>query len=191
MLAQNKRGRITNRYEGKSLLQNENVIVFKPKIGEILIEAGLIESTAFQECLAVAKQTAQPVGRVCTMLLHVSERDVENALVVQSLMCSNQLKSKVAIDTLKEAARRKVAVIELIRTLGVGGSAKDDSAQEIDNSDLGKFLVDCRAITKEQLAAARKKSWQARVPLVRSLLLANNLTVGFASKVLSALVQVK
>jgi hypothetical protein len=194
MLAENNRGRIGNRYEGRSILQKQNSMpVSKPKIGEILIEAGLIKSNVFQECLAVARQTTQPVGRVCTMLQHVSERDVENALVVQSLMCSNQLKAKAAIETLREAARRKVAVVELLRTFGSGCTtgSNNDTAQEIDKSDLGKFLLDCRAINQEQLAAARNKSYENRVPLVRTLLLGNFITVGFASKALNALVQVK
>jgi len=191
MLADSNRGRLSNRGEGKSLITGDYPLVYKPRIGEILIEAGLIRPSAFQECLAVSKNTAQPVGRVCTMLQHVSERDVENALVVQSMMCSSQLKAKAAIETLKEAARKKVAVIELLRTFGSGTPSQSESAHEIDNSDLGKFLLDCRAINQDQLKAARAQSWETHVPLVRSLLLSNAISVAFASKVLSAIVQVK
>src|ERR1700733_5539445 len=91
-----------------------------PKIGQILIEAGLIDQPALVQCLTVAKQISQPVGRVVSMLGYANERDVQSALVVQSLIGEGKLRKQRAIQSLQEAAKRKIAIVELLKSFGSG-----------------------------------------------------------------------
>jgi len=160
--------------------------VGRPKIGQILIEAGFMDQPALAECLTVAKQFSQPVGRVISMLNYVSERDVESALVVQSLIGQGRLSKQRAIQSLKEASRRKIAVVELLKAFGSGVHASVSP-----ETDIGKLLTESCLITHDQLAHAVRVSQESGLLLCRSLLVTNAITIHVASKALNALAQVK
>jgi hypothetical protein len=160
--------------------------VARPKIGQILIEAGFMDQPALAECLNVAKQFSQPVGRVISMLNYVSERDVESALVVQSLIGQGRLSKQRAIQSLKEASRRKIAVVELLKAFGSGVHTSVSP-----ETDIGKLLTESCLITHDQLAHAVKVSEESGLLLCRSLLVTNAITIHTASKALNALAQVK
>jgi hypothetical protein len=159
----------------------------RPKIGQILIEAGFMDQPALAECLNVAKQFAQPVGRVISMLNYVSERDVESALVVQSLIGQGRLSKQRAIQSLREASRRKIAVVELLKAFGSGIHA----SVAVTETDIGKLLTESCLITHDQLSHALNVSQESGLLLCRSLLVTNAITIHVASKALNALAQVK
>jgi hypothetical protein len=158
----------------------------RPQIGQILIEAGFIDQPALEECLTVARQTSQPVCRIVSMMNYVSERDVESALFVQSMIGQGALSKQRAIQSLKEASRRKIAVVELLNAFG--SEAHTDVASE---TDIGKLLIESRLITHDQLAHALSIGRESGLLLIRSLLVTNAITVPMASKALNAMAQVK
>jgi len=170
---------------GQSLTGGQRAVA-RPKIGQILIEAGFMDQPQLAECLNVAKQFSQPVGRVISMLNYVNERDVESALVVQSLIGQGRLTKQRAIQSLKEASRRKIAVVELLKAFGSGVHASLSP-----ETDIGKLLTESCLITHDQLAHAIQVSQESGLLLCRSLLVTNAITIHTASKALNALAQVK
>jgi hypothetical protein len=159
----------------------------KIKIGQILIEAGLLDQVKLGECLAVAAKTSQPVGRIVSMLNYAGEQDVESALIVQTLIATKKLQKERAIYVLKEAARRKIAVIELLKIFGSGAP----SAMEEAEVDLGFLLTESHLVAHKTLEEAIQMAEESSFLLGKSLLLSNALTVSTAGKALQALALVR
>jgi hypothetical protein len=157
-----------------------------PKLGELLIGAELISDRTFYECLMQAQQSSQPVGKIIVGCHYASDRDVDSALLIQSLISSDKLKPQVGIEILKEAARQRVAVLDLLITLG-----SVHSEVHVEDNYIGNFLSECKLITSEQLGQAIAISQEFDVQLVRVLLHNGALSVALASKVLEALARVK
>src|SRR5277367_1816009 len=158
----------------------------KPKLGEILIGAELISDRTFYECLAHAEQSAQPVGKVIVGFNYASDNDIDSAVLIQSLIAENKLKAKVGIQILKEATRQRVAVVELLKTLGAV-----HTETRVEGNYLGRFISDCQLIGSEQLGQAVAVSQEYNLQLVRVLVHNGSLTVDLASKSLDALARVK
>jgi len=159
----------------------------KIKIGQILIEAGLLDQGKLGECLAVASKTSQPVGRVVSMLNYACEQDVESALIIQNLIVTKKLQKERAIFALKEAAKRKIAVIELLRIFGSGAP----SAMQEAEVDLGFLLTESHLVAHKTLEEAIQMAEQSSLLLGKSLLLNHAITVSTAGKALQALALVR
>jgi hypothetical protein len=159
----------------------------RPKIGQIMIDAGFINHNALEECLVIARQTSQPVGRVIKMLNYATEESVESSLYVQSLIGMRKMSQTQAIEILKQSTRDKIAVTELIRSFQESGG-KIDCA---DRQDLGRLFMDALIISSEQYCKANEMSSQSNLLMVRSLLLTNAVSVMMASKALSVLAQIR
>jgi hypothetical protein len=158
----------------------------KPKLGEILIGAELISDRTFYECLMHAEQSAQPVGKVIVGFNYASDSDIDSALLIQSLISDNKIKAKAGIDILREATRQRVAVVELLKTLG-----SVHTEARVEGNYLGRFLADCQLMGSEQLGQAVAVSQEFDLQLVRVLVHNGSLTIDLASKALDALARVK
>ncbi len=159
----------------------------KIKIGQILIEAGLLDQVKLGECLAVAAKTSQPVGRIVSMLNYACEQDVESALIIQNLIATKKLQKERAIFALKEAAKRKIAVIELLRIFGSGAPSRMEEAEV----DLGFLLTESHLVAHKTLEEAIKMAEESSLLLGKSLLLNHAITVSTAGKALQALALVR
>jgi type IV pilus assembly protein PilB len=56
---------------------------FRPRIGDLLVEAGLISASQLQQALQVQRQTGERLGRVLVSLGLVTEQDILNTLEMQ------------------------------------------------------------------------------------------------------------
>jgi len=166
--------------------ESEQQTPARPKLGELLIGAELISDRTFYECLMQAQKSSQPVGKVIVGANYASESDIDSALLIQSLIGDNKVKAKVGIQILREATRQRVAVVELLKTLG-----SVHTETRIEGNYLGRFLSDCRLIGSEQLGQAVAVSQEFNLQLVRVLVHNHSLPVDLASKALDALARVK
>jgi len=158
----------------------------RPKLGEILVGAELISDRTFYECLLHAEESSQRVGKVIVGMKYATDRDVDSALLIQSLIGEQKIKPQVGIQLLKDAAKQRKAVVDLLRTLG---SVQNEG--RIEGNYLGRFLSDCNLIGWEQLSQALAVSQEYDVQLIRVLLHNRSINIDMASKCLDALAQVK
>jgi hypothetical protein len=161
-------------------------VVTRPKLGEILIEAGLITDRAFYECLSIAQQSYQPIGHIITNRSYTTEQDIDSALLLQSLVANQKMKRHIAVNTLREASRRRIAVVELLRHV-----ENEPTDAFLDSNSFGRFLVDCNVLSLRQAATVIRTSSDLNVELIRILLPMKLIDVESASKALHALARVR
>jgi hypothetical protein len=160
-------------------------VVARPKLGEILVEAGLISDRAFYECLSIAQQTVQPIGHIITARNYTTEQDIDSALLLQSLVAHQKMRRDIAVHTLREASRKRIAVVEMLRHI-----ESESADSSMDTNSFGRFLVDCNVISPRQAASVIKTSSDLNVELIRILVPMNLIDVASASKALHALARV-
>ncbi len=90
------------------------------RLGEILLNANLIDQKQLSDGLAYAKSKAIPIGRVLKLLRFIEEEDLKAALRVQELIRQG-LRGELAIPLLTRVGKEKVSVdralIDLINGL--------------------------------------------------------------------------
>lgn len=104
------------------------------RLGEILLNATLINQKQLADGLAYAKSKAIPIGRVLKLLRFIEEDDLKAALRVQELIRQG-LRTELAIPLLTRVGKEKVSVdialIDLINVLHskTNGKSSSEAAQ--------------------------------------------------------------
>ena len=80
------------------------------RLGELLVESGLLSENDLQKGLDYGKKTGMALGRVLTMLRLVSDVDLRAALQVQSMMKFEGLPSTLALRALRYMKENKVHI---------------------------------------------------------------------------------
>lgn len=97
------------------------------RLGELLLNASIINQKQLSDGLAYAKSKAIPIGRVLKLLRFIEEEDLKAALRVQELIRQG-LRSELAIPLLTRVGKEKVSVdralIDLINILHVNSNGK-------------------------------------------------------------------
>ncbi len=70
------------------------------RVGELLVEAGIVSSSEMTEAIQVSKRLGVPIGRVLTMSGWVPEPLLEATLQVQHLMRAGEVPFKAGISSL-------------------------------------------------------------------------------------------
>lgn len=78
----------------------------RPMIGELLIEADLLQHNMLKHALDTRRITEQPTGMILTRLGYVSERDIKSTLLAQShrRRLHRARKTAVALSPVRPAA---------------------------------------------------------------------------------------
>ncbi|MGB9904517.1 MAG: GspE/PulE family protein, partial [Desulfotomaculales bacterium] len=87
---------------------------FRPRIGDLLVEAGLISAAQLQQALLAQRQTGERLGRVLVSLGFVTEQDILNTLEMQLGIPQINLAEKLNIQlirSLPEALLRRHKVV--------------------------------------------------------------------------------
>ncbi len=90
------------------------------RLGEILLEAGIISPEVLEQGLLIAKRASMPLGRVLVMSGHVSELDVDCALVTQVSIRDKAIDVRMAKELLRFAHVHQVTIDEAYRLNGIG-----------------------------------------------------------------------
>ena len=88
------------------------------RIGELLVAANVIRQEVLMEALKVAKNSQTPVGRVLMTIGELSERDVESAIYVQSLIRNGSISEDFGIKAINVSVKGKLQLEEAFRRLG-------------------------------------------------------------------------
>ncbi|MGH9551984.1 MAG: hypothetical protein ACRD3W_21540, partial [Terriglobales bacterium] len=134
------------------------------RIGELLVESGLVQLEDVTEAAQVSKRLQIPVGRVMIVSGCVNENLLEAALQAQILI----QEGLVEVDTACEALR-------IVRDEGVPLQnvlvAADELAGGPPDSDIASLLLDSEIVSREQMELALEASSAGGVPLGSALVL--------------------
>jgi hypothetical protein len=153
------------------------------RIGEILVDAGIIANDDLNESITLSRANGLPVGRVLVMSGKLSEAMFRSAVLVQSLVRDALLPYKLAVHGLSMAKRDEMNVETVLAELGFEQSA------DAPTNKLGELLVASEILSLELLDTAMRSSESTGLPLGRVLtalgLMSDELiTTGLAAQVL-------
>lgn len=91
----------------------------KPKkLGELLVESGLVAADKLPEGLEYAKRHSLPLGRVLITLKLLREVDLESALHSQALMKMDRLPARLAVRAITLAHTNNLSIDRALKKLG-------------------------------------------------------------------------
>lgn len=97
----------------------------RPMIGELLIEADLLQHNMLKHALDTRRITEQPTGIILTRLGYVSERDIKSTLLAQSLIAEGAIARKTAVAALARSARSGMSLTDAIEVLDTDNNNND------------------------------------------------------------------
>ncbi|MDX2104882.1 MAG: hypothetical protein SFY67_00640 [Candidatus Melainabacteria bacterium] len=153
------------------------------RIGELLVAAGIIRQEVLMEALQIAKKSSTPVGRVLMTIGELSERNLQVAIEVQSMIRDQLISPEFGIRALNQCARTQVPLEETFRRLGWTPPAERTSNT---TNELGRLLIDAGIITEMVLEQGLRQSVENDLPLGRCLVLSRVITANFLASALTA-----
>lgn len=153
------------------------------RIGELLVAAGIIRQEVLMEALQIAKKSSTPVGRVLMTIGELSERNLQVAIEVQSMIRDQLISPEFGIRALNQCARTQVPLEETFRRLGWTPPAERTTNT---TNELGRLLIDAGIITEMVLEQGLRQSVENDLPLGRCLVLSRVITANFLASALTA-----
>jgi hypothetical protein len=151
------------------------------KIGELLVRAGLLNTSDVIESIQVSHRLQIPIGRVLIMAGTVTEHLLQAALQAQLLIKEELVTVDVACEALRLAVKEHKTLQQAFQELNVSpGYQQDLSAQIVE------LLLDSNIVTQEQLDEAMQTSSEADIPLSGALVLQGVLSAKFFPSILRA-----
>ncbi len=117
------------------------------KLGELLLESGLVDKTQLDAALAHGQTSGLPLGRVLVVTGAVSEQLLSSALNAQILIRDKRVTREQAISSLRAAKERQVPIEQTLAETGVAML----SAESV---RLGELLVMAKLLDEQKLMQA-------------------------------------
>lgn len=137
----------------------------RAQLGELFLEAGLLNIDELCRAVYTACKNSLPLGRVLTMLGIVRHSHVEIALNLQNLIRQNVLSQALAAHALRLVVVAKKTPAQALAELGWEG----DISRDQDN--LGAILEEAGILTAKVIEDSRGLSRHVGLPLSRVLVL--------------------
>lgn len=129
------------------------------RLGELLVDAGILNKEKLPEALKFSEQSRSPIGSILIMLGYISEQELGCALQVQQWIRQNDISSQMGVKILEESSKGNVTVETL----------KQRSQEFVMKNPLGEFLVDGGILTRTQYLSCLRHSSNAGITLSRFL----------------------
>jgi hypothetical protein len=129
------------------------------RIGELLMDAGIVASEYIKNALQNFEQRGLPIGKVLVMSGYLTEQQLRTALEVQSLINDGLLPVDVAINVLQIAHRDKVPLAEAFQN---SGFVQPEDQQ---TNKLGQLLVGAGIVNAKDLEEALQTNIRTGLPL--------------------------
>ncbi len=152
------------------------------RIGELLVSASVVKPEVLLEALQVAKKSSTPLGRVLMTIGELTERDLETAIEVQSLLRDNVISAEFGVRALNLAVKNCVSLEEAFKELGW----KAPTREVMVGNELGELLLEAGVVSRADLDSALRQSRENKLPLGRCLVLARTLTSALLASALTA-----
>jgi tetratricopeptide (TPR) repeat protein len=155
------------------------------RIGELLVQAGMLTQSQLQEATRHAGTKRLQIGQILVMYGYLTARDLQSALAAQSMIRDRSLELSQALRSLKVAYKTGSRFEDVV------SSQTSGSNQKLPTGKLGELLLDSGAITSEQFFKAMDKSMTTGVPLGRTLVFEKLISDELLSAVLDAQVRLR
>lgn len=134
------------------------------RLGILMIDAGLLTRDDLEECLAMAKETGLPVGKIFLLSGKTSEPVLLATVQAQSLLKDGIIELETAYKALRRVAQTGIVLDEALKQLQV-------EVDDVKVNKLGELLVEANFVSEEQLAEALEGSTSTGLPFGRMLVL--------------------
>lgn len=134
------------------------------RLGILMIDAGLITRDELEECIAMAKETGLPVGKIFLLSGKTSEPVLQATVQAQSLLKDGILELETAYKALRKVAQKGLTLDVALKELEV-------ELDEVKVNRLGDLLIDANFVTEGQLEEALNGSSSTGLPFGRMLVL--------------------
>lgn len=141
------------------------------KLGELLVDAGILDEAQLSDCLATSRETGMPLGRVLLFKRSISDDLLVAALRAQRLVREGVIARADAIEVLRKVQQKKITLEE---SLAEGGFLKARSKR---STPVGYLLVEAGFLKEVSLMMCVELSLGENKPLVDTLV-----EQGFASR---------
>lgn len=133
------------------------------RIGDLLIRAGILDPTAFDEAIQTATQIGLPFGRVLIMSNFVDEDTLKAALQIQSMINDRLLGLDAGVSALTVVKREHISLDDALKQVGYKKQGNRPT------NKLGELLLDAGIVTSDQLNQSLTRSYESGLPMGRIL----------------------
>ncbi len=152
------------------------------RIGELLVAANVIKPEVLGEALQISKMSSTPLGRVLMSIGELTERDLQTAIEVQSLLRDGTISTEFGIKALHVAVRGRLSVEEAFARLGW----KAPELETMPGSELGELLSEAGIVDPAILNQSVQQSKENNLPLGRCLVLGRVIPASLLTSALTA-----
>jgi hypothetical protein len=152
------------------------------RIGELLVAANVIKPEVLLESLQVAKKSKTPLGRVLMSIGELTERDVETAIEIQSLIREGVISTEFGIRALNVAVKACIPLDEAFKRLGW----RPPQREIMPGTELGELLLESGAVERRALDESLRQSRENNLPLGRCLVLTRAVSSSLLTSALTA-----
>jgi len=135
------------------------------RIGELLVQAGMLTQTQLQDATKHAGTKRLQIGQILVMYGYLTARDLQSALAAQSMIRDRTLDLNQALRSLKIAYKTGSRFEDVI------GSQSSAPNMKLPTGKLGELLLDSGIINSDQFLTAMDQSLVTGLPLGRTLVL--------------------
>lgn len=134
------------------------------RIGDLLIRAGILDPTGFDEAIQVATQIGLPFGRVLIMSNFVDEETLKAALQIQSMVNDKLIDLESGVTALTLVKRERLSLDEALQQVGYKRQANRPT------NKLGELLLNSGIVNNDQLNQSLTRSYETGLPMGRILI---------------------
>lgn len=150
------------------------------RIGELLIESGILSKQDLEQAMKTAEATSLPVGRVLVMAGFLSDTEFQSAVQAQSLVRDHLMPLESAVKVLQAVTDERISFQSALEKSGY------DMPENPESNKLGELLLAAKVVPREQVETAMKTSSGTGLPLGRLLISLGLLTDEMLSTALFA-----
>jgi len=155
------------------------------RLGELLTQAGIVQSQELSEAVQTSNETGLPIGRVLIMSGYLTDQELQAAVQAQSLMRDRVIELDVALKALQSVSQEGLTLEQALKVLGWVNKRATSTAT------LGEFLISSELCSQDQLDEAVRTSQETGLPLGRVLVLIQAVSDELLTAALTAQVLVR
>ncbi len=155
------------------------------RLGQLLIESHLVTGEALHEALTISAHTGEKMGKVLSSLQYITDKNMQSALLAQSLVSEGILDERTAIAALKKAVEAGLSLAEVL-----DASPPEKAAFER-VLELEQLVVRANLVSQQAFEVALDKARSEGLPFGRALILTNGIAFALLSSALEAVSQVR
>ncbi|HEY9683101.1 MAG TPA: tetratricopeptide repeat protein [Oculatellaceae cyanobacterium] len=156
------------------------------RLGELLVQLGMIAEDELQEMLSIASETSMPVGRVFVLTNVITEDDLSNVILCQSFLREKLLDFEQAKTAMQITREKSVKFDQALLHLGW---SPFNSPQE--TTPLGELLMASNFISRAQLDSALAQQQKSGLPFGRILILSGIMTEPLLASAVNAQILIR